>query len=169
MSRGTLERKIQSPSVFLCLWADMWSDQKRQIEIRSKSAEYWKFPGCLQKNPPHWWWYYFGMGTSLRPYQLIGNLGSAAVQHFRGLFVAEVHGLWRFPVHWLRPLFSACGSRCGSNGSMHKWDWNFCINNFFSLYPYLNASILAKQHPKADNNRTDSPPFYVFALCKIVE
>ena len=70
MSRGTLERKIQSPSVFLCLWADMWSDQKRQIEIRSKSAEYWKFPGCLQKNPPHWWWYYFGMDTSLCPYQL---------------------------------------------------------------------------------------------------
>ena len=53
MSRGTLERKIQSPSIFLCLWADMWSGQKRQNETRSKSAEYWKFPGCLQKNPTY--------------------------------------------------------------------------------------------------------------------
>ncbi len=54
------------------------------------------------------------------PYQLIGSPGSAAVQRFRGIFVAEGHGLWSFSVHWFRSLVSPCGSACGS--SVGQWE-----------------------------------------------
>ena len=107
MSRGTLERKIQSPSVFLCLWADMWSGQKRQNETRSKSADYRKHSGHLKKNPTYWWRCYFGMGPSLCPYQLPWRYFLYIFRLFMSIF-ALFHllsgTLWKQRFH----VFHAC-------------------------------------------------------------
>ena len=44
------------------------------------------------------WSCYPDLNWGPHPYQVIASLGSATVQHFRGIFVAEGHGLWSFSV-----------------------------------------------------------------------
>ncbi len=99
---------------FLCLWLVMWSTANRKNPSARKSAEKHRKASLFRRKGWLSWSCWADSNRRPHPYQLIGSPGSAAVQRFRGVFVAEGHGLWLFSVHWFRSLVSPCGSACGS-------------------------------------------------------